>query len=69
MNIAYAQQNETLDHLCHRVLGRTTSVTEQVLQLNPGLADLGATLPEGTPVKLPADPVRTRRIETVQLWS
>ncbi|MDO8908918.1 MAG: tail protein X [Pseudohongiella sp.] len=69
MNIAYAHQNETLDHLCHRVLGRTAGVTEQVLELNPGLADLGPNLPEGTAVTLPSNPVRTRTIETVQLWS
>ncbi|MDP2228967.1 MAG: tail protein X [Moraxellaceae bacterium] len=69
MNIAYAQQNETLDHLCHRVLGRTANVTEQVLQLNPGLADLGPTLPEGTPVTLPVTPAGTRSIDTVKLWS
>jgi len=69
MNIVYAHQNETLDHLCHRVLGRTAGVTEQVLDLNPGLADLGPALPEGTPIKLPMEPLRTQRIDTVQLWA
>lgn len=66
---ATARSGETLDEICWRELGRTRNVTEQAFALNPGLADLGARLPAGTEVELPAidqasKPVRT----TVKLW-
>lgn len=75
--IAIAQQGETLDAVCWRVLGRTAGVSEQAYKLNPGLADLGPLLPGGTSILLPdiaaqgttgtaaAAPVRR---ETVKLW-
>ena len=67
--IAIAQDGETLDALCWRVLGRTADVTEQALDLNRGLADLGAQLPGGTEVILPEmrEAARVTR-ETVKLW-
>lgn len=68
--IATALDGETVDEICHRALGRTRAVTEQVLALNPGLAALGPRLPAGTAVNLPdlttAAPVVR---ETVSLWS
>jgi phage tail protein X len=74
--IAVAQDGETLDAVCWRVLGRTAGVAEQAYELNPGLADLGPLLPGGTQIILPdvvaastattaAAPVRR---ETVKLW-
>lgn len=68
MTSVRANQGETLDHLCYRTIGRTAGVTEQVLELNPGLADLGPVLPQGTLVKLPQAATRVRHIDTVQLW-
>lgn len=68
MTTVRAHQGETLDQLCYRTIGRTAGVTEQVLQLNPGLADLGPILPQGTAVKLPETIVENRKIDTVQLW-
>lgn len=67
--IATAQDGETLDAICWRVLGRTRDVTEQALELNRDLAALGARLPGGTPVALPepAAAAQTRRA-TVKLW-
>lgn len=67
---ARANQGETLDALCQRVLGRTAGVTELALAANPGLSDLGPVLPIGTPVDLP-DAVQTAQPETalVQLWT
>lgn len=67
--IATAQEGETVDALCWRVLGRTRAVCEQVLAANPGLADYGPLLPAGLQVTLPdaaalARPTR----EIVQLW-
>lgn len=69
MSVARTLQDETLDELCFRTLGRTAGVTEQVLELNPGLADLGPLLPEGTEVRLPDAAPATKRIDTVQLWT
>ncbi|SDK78633.1 P2-like prophage tail protein X [Modicisalibacter muralis] len=67
--VVRAHQNDTVDRLCHRVLGRTAGVTEQVLALNPGLAELGPVLPQGTAVTLPeVDTRQPRRAKTVQLW-
>ncbi len=69
--IATAQAGETVDAICWRVLGRTEGVTEQTYDMNPGLADLGPTLPGGTQVKLP-DPATTTatpaKRRTVKLW-
>jgi len=67
--IVTAREGETLDEVCWRALGRTAGVTEQALELNPGLADLGPQLPAGTEVILPepaAAAAATR--ETVKLW-
>lgn len=64
----HAQQYDTLDAICYRVFGRTAGVTEQVLELNPGMADLGPILPQGTPVTLPDSPPLPQRTGIVQLW-
>ncbi|KNH02611.1 Phage tail completion protein [Qipengyuania citrea LAMA 915] len=65
---AAAQDGETVDALCWRVLGKTAGVTEAALQLNPGLADLGAQLPGGTMVDLPEPVTAAPRRETIKLW-
>ena len=66
---ATARDGETVDEVCWRVLGRTSNVTEQVLELNPGIAALGPRLPGGTELILPevAEPGTPTR-ETIQLW-
>ena len=69
--IAVAQQGETLDAICWRVLGRTEGVTEQAYDLNPHLAALGPVLPGGTRVTLPETATATAtpvRRATVKLW-
>ena len=68
MPTVYAQQHDTLDAICYRAYGRTAGVTEQVLQANPGLAELGPVLPHGTPVTLPVITQQPSRTPTVQLW-
>jgi len=66
---ATAMDGETVDEICHRVLGKTAGVTEQVLGLNPGLAELGPRLPGGTAMILPdAAEAQTATIDIVQLW-
>lgn len=43
---------------------------ERVLDLNPGLADLGAHIPIGTVIKFPIDREETKPVEkkTIRLW-
>lgn len=63
-----AIQNDTVDHICHRVYGKTAGVTEAVYEANPGLADIGPILPTGTLVKLPEITSQPTKA-TVQLWN
>ncbi|BBE51132.1 tail protein [Ferriphaselus amnicola] len=63
-----ALQGDTLDALCWRHLGTTAGVTEQALELNPGLAAHGPILPMGLTVTLP-DQVQTHTNNThLNLW-
>ena len=69
--IATAQDGETVDALCWRVLGKTAEMTEQALAENPGLADLGAQLPGGTQVDLTgaaAAAEKPSQRNTISLW-
>ena len=67
--IAVAQQGDTLDLICWRELGTTQGVVERAFELNRGIADAGAVLPEGTIVTLPDAPPASAAIrETVNLW-
>ncbi|MGL6559592.1 tail protein X [Aeromonas dhakensis] len=42
-------------------------MTEQVLELNPGLAELGPILPTGTLITMPAAPTQAEQ-PLIQLW-
>lgn len=64
----YAHQGDTVDAICWRIYGRTACVTEAVLDANPGLADLGAILPHGTPVTLPDVAPQAQTLQMVNLW-
>lgn len=63
-----ARQYDTVDAICYRAFGRTAGVTEQVLTLNPGIAELGPVLPHGTPVRLPNVTPQPSQAPSVQLW-
>ncbi|MEO3725786.1 tail protein X [Pseudomonas syringae] len=63
-----AQQNDTVDALCWRHYGRTTGVTEAVLEANPGLADYGPTLPQGLLVQMPEALTAAPQRQIVNLW-
>jgi len=63
-----AQQGDTVDAICWRHYGRTAGVVEQVLDANPGLADLGPVIPLGTQVQLPEQAVRAEQRQVVNLW-
>jgi len=63
-----AQQGDTVDAICWRHYGRTAGVTEAVLDANPGLADLGAVLPNGHLIDLPDAPPQAEQRQVVNLW-
>lgn len=63
-----ARQGERLDQLVWRANGGGPAAVEAVLEANPGLADLGPMLPEGTQVIIPATPA-AEPVPLVQLWS
>lgn len=62
-----AQQYDTVDAICWRYFGRTQGLTEQVLNLNPGLADHGPTLPHGLEIELP-EQTSSVVVKTIKLW-
>lgn len=62
-----AKQGDTIDAICQRHLRRTAEVTEQTLELNPGLASLGPIIPKGTLVTLPEVTQRATK-KMIQLW-
>lgn len=63
-----AQQGDTVDAICWRHYGRTAGVVEQVLEANPGLADHGPVIPNGTLVTLPEAAVQAEQRQMVNLW-
>ncbi|AWY99602.1 phage tail protein X [Rhodobiaceae bacterium] len=67
--ITHALQGDTVDLICARFYGRTDGVTEAVLDMNRGLASLGAVLPHGTPVTLPSPrELAPSKPKTINLW-
>lgn len=67
MTRVMALQNDTVDLIALRHLGATAGVTEQILDINPGLSSLGPLLPTGTLVALPDQP-RPQQQATINLW-
>jgi len=64
-----SQQGDTLDALVFRYLGASSGYVEQALTLNPALAALGAVLPAGTMVTLPAAMVvPSAAQDSISLW-
>lgn len=63
-----AMQGDTVDEICQRYYGRTHAVTELVLNSNPGLAELGPILPQGTMVELPDVAPPPQNNNMIQLW-
>ena len=68
MPAVFANQGETVAAICWRIDGRTAGVTEAVLDADPGLADLGTTLPHGTLVQLPEMAPQAEQRQMVNLW-
>jgi phage tail protein X len=61
------RQGEMLDHICHKFYGDESGTVEKVLEVNPGLADLGPILPPRTKITLPAIE-RDTSADLVTLW-
>lgn len=61
-------QREMIDVICRRAYGDESGYVEQVLEANPGLADLSDPLPIGTVIFLPDVPKTTKVIPVVTLW-
>ena len=60
--------NEMLDEICYRIYGKSSRIVEQVLELNPNLADHDFHLPAGIIIKLPEKAEQPNIIETINLW-
>lgn len=68
MSVTYlSKQDEVLDEICRRHYGDRPGSVEQVLEANPGLAELGHRLPAGTRVLLPTI-ATSIPAPTVALW-
>lgn len=65
-----SQPGDTADAICHKHYGKIDGNLERVHEANPGLADLGAILPVGTRIRLPAVPEQGRPpiLQTARLW-
>ena len=70
MDTLRSRQGDTLDELLWRERSLGPADLPAVLEANPGLADLGAVLPLGTAVLVPASsaaPANTT-LPLIQLW-
>ena len=61
-------QGDTVDAIVWRHYGRTAGLVELVLDANPGLADLGPVLPNGTLITMPAAATQAAQRQVVNLW-
>ena len=65
-----ARQGDTLDELIWRERALGAADLGRVLALNPGVADLGAVLPIGTEILVPASITPApAALPLIQLWS
>ncbi|MGE5563111.1 MAG: tail protein X [Bacillota bacterium] len=67
--IVVAGDREPVDALLWRSVGERAGAVERVLDANPGLGDLGAFLPAGTEVLIPAEALVPPQAPLIQLWS
>lgn len=68
MRIVQTLQGDTVDLICLRYFGFTGGVTEQVMTLNPQLANYDLVLPQLIDITLPDAPSRKQK-EIIQLWT
>lgn len=63
-----SRQGDTVDLICHRYFGYTAGVTQQVMELNPNLAEYDLVLPQGVVLFLPGTPKLAEK-QIIQLWT
>jgi phage tail protein X len=63
----HTRPGDLLDAICHKYYQGRPGATEAVLEANPGLARMGAVLPEGLIVALPELPAAESPGQ-VSLW-
>lgn len=68
MSVVQALQGEPLDMLVWRATGLGSGAIELVLAANPGVAETGAALAEGTSIIIPDIPSTPAEVDLVQLW-
>lgn len=68
MRIVQTLQGDTVDLICLRYFGFTGGATEQVMELNPQLANYDLILPQLIDITLPDAPSRKQK-EIIQLWT
>lgn len=62
------KEGDTVDLIAWQERGQTAGVTEQILDLNPGLASVGPVLPFGLTITLP-DPAPKKTVRKVaRIW-
>lgn len=61
-------QGEMLDVICRKVYGDESGYVEQVMEVNPGLANLSHRLPIGTKIHLPDLSRADDSQSVVSLW-
>jgi phage tail protein X len=62
------RDGDVLDKICWDYYQRTRDIVEIVLEVNPGLADLGPVFPAGILVELPDVPMSLQKNKTLRLW-
>ncbi len=63
-----SEQGDTLDLICYRHYGSSHLTTEQVMEANPQLAELGTVIPENSLIELPQINSTTPVNKSIQLW-
>ena len=68
MRTVAARQGDTLDGLIWREASLGAAAITAVLEVNPGLADLGPVLPHDCTVAIPDAAPATDTVPLIQLW-
>lgn len=61
------KQNDVIDWICWKHYGFTSGSVEQVIQVNPQIAEYDDFLPEGLLIKLP-EISKEKSVKQVRLW-
>lgn len=62
------RDGDVLDWICWHHYGQQAGAVELVLRANPGLSAMGAVLPAGHVINLPALPKPATTVRPVRLW-